>query len=125
MASDLSCRRALLGRGGGAAAVRPRARALPKVREQLVGIGQYSQAVTLLTPAIGFLQQTGTPKRAAEAQALLVKARAGSDAEARVRDAQQALEENDYSRTNALIKQASDLYTAIPDAKPPLLLIQY
>lgn len=92
---------------------------------RLVGVGQYSRAVTLLTPAIGFLQQTGTPKRAAEAQALLAKARAGSDAEARVRDAQQALEENDYPRTNALIKQAADLYTAIPDAKPPLLLIQY
>ncbi len=92
---------------------------------QLVGVGQYSQAVRLLTPAIGFLQQAGTPKRASEAQALLAKARAGSDAEARVRDAQQALEENDYPRTNALIKQASDLYTAIPDAKPPLLLIQY
>ncbi len=92
---------------------------------QLVGVGQYSQAVTLLTPAIGFLQQTGTTKRASEAQALLSKARAGSEAEARVRDAQQALEENDYVRTNDLLKQASDLYKAIPDAKPPLLLIQY
>ncbi|MDQ2785337.1 MAG: hypothetical protein M3Y58_10090 [Chloroflexota bacterium] len=92
---------------------------------QLVGVGQYAQAVTLLTPAIAFLQQTGTPKRAAEAQALLARARAGADAEARVRDAQQALEANDYARTNDLIKQASDLYTAIPDAKPPLLLIQY
>lgn len=95
------------------------------VATQLVGIGQYSQAVTLLTPAISFLQQAGTPKRATEAQALLAKARAGSEAEARVRDAQQALEENNYPRTNDLIKQASDLYTAIPDAKPPLLLIQY
>ena len=92
---------------------------------QLVGIGQYSQAVTLLTPAIGFLQQTGTPKRASDAQALLSKARAGSEAESRVRDAQQALEENDYPRTNDLLKQASDLYKAIPDAKPPLILIQY
>lgn len=92
---------------------------------QLVGVGQYSQAVTLLTPAIGFLQQTGTPKRASDAQALLSKARAGSEAEARVRDAQQALEENDYAHTNDLLKQASDLYKAIPDAKPPLLLIQY
>jgi hypothetical protein len=92
---------------------------------QLVGVGQYSQAVTLLTPAIGFLQQTGTTKRASDAQALLSKARAGSEAEARVRDAQQALEENDYARTNDLLKQASDLYKAIPDAKPPLLLIQY
>ena len=92
---------------------------------QLVGTGQYSQAVTLLTPAIGFLQQTGTPKRAADAQALLSKARAGSEAEVRVRDAQQALEANDYPRTNDLLKQASDLYKAVPDAKPPLLLIQY
>lgn len=92
---------------------------------QLVGVGQYAQAVTLLTPAIGFLQQTGTPKRASEAQTLLSKARAGSEAEARVRDAQQALEENDYARTNDLLKQASDLYKAVPDAKPPLLLIQY
>ncbi len=92
---------------------------------QLVGAGQYSQAVTLLTPAIGFLQQTGTPKRAADAQTLLSKARAGSEAEARVRDAQQALEANDYPRTNDLLKQASDLYKAVPDAKPPLLLIQY
>nr|MDQ6908982.1 hypothetical protein [Chloroflexota bacterium] len=92
---------------------------------QLVGTGQYSQAVTLLTPAIGFLQQTGTPKRAADAQALLSKARAGSEAEARVRDAQQALEANDYPRTNDLLKQASDLYKAVLDAKPPLLLIQY
>ncbi|MHB8647238.1 MAG: gluzincin family metallopeptidase, partial [Thermomicrobiales bacterium] len=78
------------------------------VATQLVGIGQYSQAVTLLTPAIGFLQQTGTPKRAADAQALLSKARAGSEAETRVRDAQQALEANDYTRTNELLKQAAD-----------------
>ncbi|MCA1668974.1 MAG: hypothetical protein LC793_16595 [Thermomicrobia bacterium] len=92
---------------------------------QLVGVGQYSQAVTLLTPAIGFLQQIGTPKRAADAQALLSKARAGSEAEARVRDAQQALEGNDYARTNDLLKQAADLYKAVPDAKPPLLLVQY
>jgi len=92
---------------------------------QLVGLGQYSQAVTLLTPAIGFLQQTGTPKRAADAQALLSKARAGSEAEARVRDAQQALEANDYPRTNDLLKQASDLYKTMPDAKPPLTLVQY
>lgn len=92
---------------------------------QLVGIGQYSQAVTLLTPAIGFLQQIGTPKRASDAQTLLSKARAGAEAEARVRDAQQALEENDYARTTDLLKQATDLYKAVPDAKPPLLLIQY
>lgn len=92
---------------------------------QLVGVGQYSQAVALLTPAIPFLQQTGTPKRASEAQALLSKARAGSEAEARVRDAQQALEGNDYPRTTQLLNQASDLYKAIPDAKPPLILVQY
>lgn len=92
---------------------------------QLVGVGQYSQAVTLLTPAIAFLQQTGTPKRASEAQALLSKARAGSEAEARVRDAQQALEENDYPRTKQLLDQARELYKAVPDAKPPLILVQY
>ncbi len=92
---------------------------------QLVGVGQYSQAVTLLTPAIAFLQQIGTPKRASDAQALLSKARAGSEAETRVRDAQQALEENDYPRTKLLLDQARDLYKAIPDAKPPLILVQY
>lgn len=92
---------------------------------QLVSVGQYSQAVALLTPAIAFLQQTGTPKRASEAQALLSKARAGSEAEARVRDAQQALEENDYARTKQLLDQARELYKAVPDAKPPLILIQY
>ena len=87
---------------------------------QLVGIGQYSQAVALLTPAIAFLQQTPNTKRASEAQGLLSKARAGSEAEARVRDAQQALEENDYARTKMLLDQARELYKAIPDAKPPL-----
>jgi hypothetical protein len=92
---------------------------------QLVGIGQYTQAVTLLTPAIAFLQQTGTPKRAADAQALLSKARAGSEAEARVRDAQQALEGNDYTGTKQLLDQARELYKAVPDAKPPLILTQY
>lgn len=92
---------------------------------QLVGVGQYSQAVALLTPAIAFLQQTPNTKRASEAQALLSKARAGSEAEARVRDAQQALEENDYAHTKQLLDQARDLYKAIPDAKPPLLLVQY
>jgi hypothetical protein len=92
---------------------------------QLVGVGQYSQAVTVLTPAIAFLQQIGNPKRATDAQQLLSKARAGSEAEARVRDAQQALEGNDYARTNDLLKQAIDLYKAVPDAKPPLLIGQY
>jgi hypothetical protein len=92
---------------------------------QLVGIGQYTQAVTLLTPAIAFLQQTGTPKRASDAQALLSKARAGSEAEARVRDAQQALEGNDYTGSKQLLDQARELYKAIPDAKPPLILAQY
>jgi hypothetical protein len=92
---------------------------------QLIGAGQYSQAVTVLTPAIGFLQQIGNPKRASDAQQLLSRARAGSEAEARVRDAQQALEGNDYAQTNDLLKQAIDLYKAIPDAKPPLLLGQY
>ncbi len=92
---------------------------------QLVANGQYTQAVTLLTPAIAFLQQTGTPKRASDAQALLSKARAGSEAEARVRDAQRALEGNDYTGTKQLLDQARELYKAIPDAKPPLLLAQY
>lgn len=92
---------------------------------QLVNVGQYSQAVTLLTPAIPFLQQTGSPKRATDAQSLLSKARAGSEAESRVRDAQQALEANDYSQTQELLKQATELYKAVPDAKPPLLLGQY
>jgi hypothetical protein len=92
---------------------------------QLVGVGQYSQAVALLTPAIAFLQQTPNTKRASDAQALLSKARAGSEAEARVRDAQQALEENDYVRTKQLLDQARELYKAIPDAKPPLILVQY
>jgi len=79
-------------------------------RDQLVGVGQYSQAVALLTPAIAFLQQTPNTKRASEAQGLLSKARAGSEAEARVRDAQQALEENDYARTKMLLDQARELY---------------
>jgi hypothetical protein len=92
---------------------------------QLVSAGQYSQAVTVLTPAIAFLQQIGNPKRASDAQQLLSRARAGSEAEARVRDAQQALEGNDYAQTNDLLKQAIDLYKAIPDAKPPLLIGQY
>lgn len=90
-----------------------------------VGMGQYTQAVALLTPAIPFLQQIGNTKRASDAQALLSKARAGAEAETSVRDAEQALEGNDYARTNQLLAQATDLYKAIPDAKPPLLLIQY
>lgn len=92
---------------------------------QLYATGQYTQAVTSLTAAIPFLQQIGNPKRAAEAQQLLSKARAGSEAETRLRDAQQALEGNDYERTNALLDQALELYKAVPDAKPPLLVAQY
>ncbi len=92
---------------------------------QLYASGQYTQAVAFLTPAIPFLQQIGNPKRATDAQQLLSKARAGSEAETRLRDAQQALEGNDYERTNALIDQAIELYKAVPDAKPPLLIAQY
>lgn len=92
---------------------------------RLVGSGQYSQAVTLLTPAISFLQQAGMPKRATDAQALLSKARAGSEAEDAVRNAQQALEGNDYPRTKQLLDQARELYKAVPDAKVPNLIIQY
>ena len=44
---------------------------------QLINTGQYSQAVTVLTPAISFLQQIGNTKRATDAQQLLSKARAG------------------------------------------------
>ena len=92
---------------------------------RLYATGQYTQAVASLTLAIPFLQQIGNPTRATEAQQLLSKARAGSEAETRLRDAQQALEGNDYERTNTLLDQALELYKAVPDAKPPLLVAQY
>ncbi len=90
-----------------------------------INTGQYTQAVTLLQPAIPFLQQIANTKKASDAQSLLSKARAGSEAETVMRDAQQALEGNDYQRTLQLIGQANELYKGVPDAKPPLLLFQY
>ncbi len=80
-----------------------------------VAAGQYTQAVTLLTPAMPFLQQISNTKRAMDAQALLSKARAGAAAETTLRDAQQALEGNDYDHTLSLVKQAQDEYNAIKD----------
>jgi len=96
-----------------------------------VAAGQYTQAVTLLTPAVPFLQQISNTKRAMDAQALLSKARAGAAAETTVRDAQQALEGNDYDHTLSLVKQAQDEYNAVKDpngmstAKPSPLLAEY
>lgn len=96
-----------------------------------VAAGQYTQAVTLLTPAVPFLQQISNTKRAMDAQALLAKARSGAAAETTVRDAQQALEGNDYDHTLSLVKQAQDEYNAIKDpngmsnAKPSPLLAEY
>jgi len=93
---------------------------------RLLSQGQYSQAATLLTPAIPFLQQIANPRRAVDAQGLLSRARAGAAAETTLRDAGQALEGNDYDRTLTLVSQARTEYEGIGrDARPSPLLAQF
>lgn len=93
---------------------------------RLVAAGQYTQAVMLLTPAIPFLQQISNTRRAADAQSLLSRARAGAAAESTLRDAQQALEGNDYERTLTLVSQAKTEFESLgKDARPSPLLRQY
>lgn len=91
-----------------------------------VAAGEYTQAVMLLTPAIPFLQQISNSRRAADAQSLLSRARAGAAAESTLRDAQQALEGNDYDRTLTLVSQAKTEFESLgKDARPSPLLRQY
>lgn len=85
--------------------------------ETLVHEGAYNDAITNLRDVISFLETVEDEERIAYAESLLRTAETGRDAGLLVRQARQALQEQDYARAIALADQAEEAYRSLGDER--------